>query len=187
MSEPLSKLTNCPISQSSVDANFLDHEDNFLSGLARERLWEIFVEIGHAWQNVPNDSAGLRSSWLEFIEAKTKSPPSYVGEYMNAISVMQELVGVLGREQAYEMMFFNSGVSQKDPPLTRLAHAKRYVVDEFIVVQITASGFRGFADSIFSPNRPLNYTGFIRGTRYNERPMARLYTPGLTAGRAGGE
>ena len=68
--------------------------------------------------------------------------------------------------------------------MTRLAHVKRYVVDEFIVVQITASGFRGFANSTFSPNRPLNYTGFIRGSRYNERPMARLYTPGLTAGRA---
>ena len=184
MPETLSKLANCPISQSPVDANFLDHEDDFLSEFARDKLWEIFVEIGRAWKNVENDSAGLRSSWLEFIEAKTTRTPSYVGEYMNAISVMQELVGALGREEAYRRLFFDSGVSPKDPPVTRLAHVKRYVVDEFIVVQITASGFRGFANSTFSPNRPLNYTGFIRGSRYNERPMARLYTPGLTAGRA---
>ena len=184
--EPLPKLidypaTTLPISKSPVDANLLDHEDEFLPGAAREKLWEIFVEIGRTWQNVKHDSAGLRSSWLEFIEAKTKSPPTYVGEYANAISVMQELVGALGREKAFNMLFFYSGVPD-GPPVTRLAHLKKYVVDEFITVQITASGFRGFVDNEFSTNRPLNYAGFIRGSRYNERPMARLYQPKAAAG-----
>jgi len=175
-----------PIAASRVDANLLDHEDDFLSAPARGTLWEIFVEIGRAWGNVPRDSAGLRSTWLEFIEAKTKSPPSYIGEYANAVSVMQELIAVLGREQAYHMLFFGSGVPD-GPPVTRLAHLKKYVVDEFIVVQITASGFRGFVDSQFSSNRPLNYAGFIRGSRYNEQPMARLYDPaaGATHAREG--
>jgi hypothetical protein len=176
-----------PISLSTVDANYLDHEDDFLPGVVREKLWEIFVEIGRAWGNVPDDSAGLRSSWLEFIEAKTTRSPSYVGEYANAVSVMQELVGAFGREWAYQQLFFNSGISAKDPPVTRLAHLKRYVVDEFIAVQITASGFRGFADNIFSPNRPLNYAGFVRGSRYNERPSARLYKPREAAGTAEGK
>jgi hypothetical protein len=186
---PLSSLplSSLPISNTAVGPNLLDPEDGFLTGVVREKLWEIFVEIGRAWKNVPNDSAGLRSSWLEFIEAKTTRPPSYVGEYANAVSVVQELVGLMGREEALQRLFFNSGVSQKTPPVTRLDHVKRYVVDEFIVVQVTASGFRGFAESIFSPNRSLNYTGFIRGSRYNERPTARLYTPGLTAGRAESE
>lgn len=189
MPEALAKLPKetYPIALSAVDANYLDHEDDFLPGVVREKLWEIFVEIGRAWENVPNDSAGLRSSWLEFIEAKTTRSPNYVGEYANAVSVMQELVGGLGREWAYQQLFFNSGVSAKDPPVTRLAHLKRYVVDEFIAVQVTASGFRGFADSIFSPNRPLNYAGFVRGSRYNERPSARLYKPGKAVGTAGGE
>jgi hypothetical protein len=181
MSEPLAKLLNCPIANSRADANFLDHEDSFLPGVVRERLWEIFVEIGRAWKNVPGDSAGLRSSWLEFIEAKTTRSPSYIGEYVNAVSVVQELVEVLGREAAFAGLFFNSGIAA-GPPVTRLAHVKRYVVDEFIIVQITASGFRGFADSIYDTRRPLNYTGFIRGSRYNERPSARLYTPGIAAG-----
>jgi hypothetical protein len=186
MPEALAKLPKetYPIALSPVDANYLDHEDDFLPGVVREKLWEIFVEIGRAWENVPNDSAGLRSSWLEFIEAKVTRSPSYAGEYANAVSVMHELVGVLGREWAYQQLFFNSGVSPKDPPVTRLAHLKRYVVDEFIAVQITASGFRGFADSIFSPNRPLNYAGFVRGSRYNERPSARLYTRQQPAGTA---
>ena len=91
-------LTALPVANGRVDANLLDHEDDFLPGAARERLWEIFVEIGRAWDNVPNNSAGLRSSWLEFIHAKTKSPPCYVGEYANAISVIQELTGRLRRD-----------------------------------------------------------------------------------------
>lgn len=179
-------VTALPVANGRVDANLLDHEDQFLPGAARERLWEIFVEIGRAWKNVKNDSAGLRSSWLEFIHAKTKSPPCYVGEYANAISVIQELTALLGREKAYQMLFFSSGVPD-GPPVTRLAHLKKYVVDEFITVQITASGFRGFVDHERSTNRSLNYAGFIRGSRYNERPMARLYKPKAAAGTAEGE
>lgn len=165
-----------PISLAKVDAVLIDHEDGFPTAHVEDRLWEIFVEIGRAWRNVPRDSAGLRSAWLEFIAAKTKSPPSYVGEYANAVAVMQELEAALGREEAYRMMFFNSGVPDA-PPVTRLAHAKKFVVDEFIVVQITASGFRGFVDNEHSTNRSLNYKGFIRGSRYNERPTARLSNP----------
>lgn len=170
-------LADCPIAQSPVGEQLLDHEDMSFAASTREKLWEIFVEIGRAWGNVPQDSAGLRSSWLEFIESKTTQPPSYVGEYVNAVAVMQELVEELGRQQAYQQLFFASGVGA-GPALTRLAHAKTFVVDEFIKVQITASGFRGFADKEFSTNRPLNYAGFIRGSRYNERPTARLYDPG---------
>jgi hypothetical protein len=170
------------ISQGKVDATLIDPEDQILTVAARDKLWEIFVEIGRAWDNVPDDSAGLRSSWLEFIEAKTQKQPSYVGEYANAVSVVQELVELYGREKAFAQLFFVTGAGD-GPPLTRLAHVKKYVVNEFIRVQITASGFRGFADeemtkdSIFSPHRPLNYAGFIRGSRYNERPQARLYDP----------
>jgi len=179
-------VSSFPIANARVDAALLDHEDDFLPPAVRDRLWEIFVEIGRAWKNVSRDSAGLRSTWLEFIDAKTKSPPSYAGEYANAIAVMQELEGLLGREKAFEMLFFNSGVPDT-PPLTRLAHVKKFVIDEFIAVQVTASGFRGFVDNEFSPNRPLNYAGFIRGSRYNERPMARLYKPAGSVRAAEGE
>ena len=174
MAEIANTLIGGPIASGTVSANLLDHEDQHLSAAAREMLWTIFAEIGRAWGNVERDSAGLRSSWLEFVEAKTNQPPSYIGEYVNAVSVVQELIEIFGHEEAFSLLFFANGIPA-GPPLTRLAHAKTYVVDEFIRVQITASGFRGFASDRFSSNRSLNYPGFIRGSRYNERPTARLY------------
>lgn len=174
MSDPVDAMIGGPFSRGVVPAELLDHEDSVLSAGTIEGLWNIFVEIGRCWQNVDDDSAGLRSSWLEFIHAKTTQPPSYVGEYCNAVSVVQELIALYG-SSACVLLFFKSGVPD-GPPTTRLAHAKRYVVDEFIRMQIVASGFRGFVKP-----RSLNYNGFIRGSRFNERPRARMDEPTTSA------
>jgi hypothetical protein len=63
----------------------------------------------------------------------------------------------------------------KDPSksMSRLRHAKVFVVDEFIRVQIVAGGFRGFGGR----NRAYNYNGFLRGTRYNRVQRVRTYRP----------
>jgi hypothetical protein len=177
MGDPADAVIGGPFSRGVVPAELLDHEDTVLSAATIEGLWTIFAEIGRCWDNIDEDSAGLRSSWLEFIHAKTTQPPSYVGEYCNAVSVVQELVELYG-QGAFGLLFFKSGVPD-GPPTTRLAHAKRYVVDEFIRVQIVASGFRGFVKP-----RSYNYNGFIRGSRFNEQPRARLYQPqAVTTGR----
>ena len=168
--DPVDAMIGGVFSHDAVPAQLLDHEDDFLPVAVLDGLWNIFVEIGRCWNNLDNDSAGVRSSWLEFIEAKTTRPPSYVGEYCNAVSVVQELVEVFG-SGAFVLLFLKSGVPE-GPPTTRLAHAKRYVVDEFIRMQIVASGFRGF---VAPPS--LNYNGFIRGSRFNENPRARMYDP----------
>lgn len=161
-----------PISHGQVAATLLDHEDHTLTAAQREALWEIFVEIGRCWGNFDDDSANVHSSWSEFIEAKTQQPPSYVGEYANAVAVVQELVQMYGREDAYRQLFLHSGIPS-GPPVTRLAHAKRYVVDEFIRVQIVAGGFKGFV----TPS-PANYNGYVGGSRYNRLPRVAAYVPG---------
>lgn len=170
MSDPVNAMIGGPFCRGVVPAELLDHEDSVLSAATVEGLWNIFVEIGRCWNNLDDDSAGVRSSWLEFIHAKTTQPPSYVGEYCNAVSVVQELQELYG-SSAFVLLFLKSGVPE-GPPTTRLAHAKRYVVDEFIRMQIVASGFRGFVKP-----RSYNYNGFIRGSRFNERPRARMYEP----------
>ncbi len=141
-------------------------------------LWRLFVQIGMNWRNVDKDDLGstrLKSSWLEFIDCKTTVAPSYVAEYTNAIAVIDELIVMYGETDAYRFLFFGSGVSE-GPPRTRLAHAKKFVVDEFIRVQVVASGFRGFFN--VWKNRGKNYNGFLRGSRYNWTERVRCVQAG---------
>lgn len=160
------------ISHETVSAPLIDSEATSLADADRRALWELFVEIGRCWGNLEHDSAGGKSSWLEFIESKTQSPPSYIGEYRSAVTVVQELVAIYGREAAYTMLFLRSGIPP-GPPTTRLAHAKRFVVDEFIRVQIVGGGFRGFGRPA-----PVNYNGFIAGSRYNRKQRSTAWIPG---------
>lgn len=155
----------------SVPATRIDPEDHQLTFLQREQLWELFVEIGKAWRNMDHQSANVKSSWMEFIHSKTEQQPSYVGEYANAIAVIQELEQMYGREQAFQKLFFESGVPE-GPPTTRLAHAKIYVIDEFIRMQVVAGGFKGFVKPT-----ALNYKGYVGGSRYNETSRVRDYEP----------
>ena len=161
-----------PICKGAVEPTFIDHEDTTLTAGQREALWEIFVEIGRCWGNLDEGSTSVHSSWSEFIEAKTKSPPSYVGEYASAVQCVQELVQLHGKEEGYALLLLHNGIPA-GPPLTRLAHAKKYVIDEFIRVQIVAGGFKGFV----TPS-PVNYHGYVGGSRYNRLPRVVPYVPG---------
>jgi hypothetical protein len=142
-----------------------------------ERLWDLFQQIGRTWDNVSAGSAGQRSSWLEFIDLRCTKKPSYLAEYRSALQVVQELVDAYGLVEGYRQLFFNGKLTgeTKDPSKTmsRLRHAKVFVVDEFIRVQIVAGGFRGFGGR----NRAYNYNGFLRGTRYNRVQRVRTYRP----------
>ena len=178
MTDDTGTLIGGTICHDLVPATRIDHEDKLLSRQERDELWKVFVEIGHCWRNLPDDSASVKSSWLEFIGAKTENEPSYTGEYTNAVSVVQELVGMYGREEAFRRLFLENGIPD-GPPTTRLAHAKRYVVDEFIRVQVVAGGFKGF----IAPGS-LNYKGYVGGSRYNRTPRVRDFEP-TTEGRDG--
>jgi hypothetical protein len=159
-------------------ATLIDPESVTLSEADRDALWKLFVAIGRCWGNLDDDSASVKSSWLEFIEAKTQSPPSYFGEYRNAISVMQELIDLYG-DNAYAFLLLRSGIPD-GPPTTRLAHLKRYVVDEFIRVQVVAGGFKGFGKPA-----PHNYNGYVGGSRYNRLPRVTAWVPGTDAEQKG--
>jgi hypothetical protein len=136
----------------------------------RHFLWRIFVEIGKCWGNVRWNSSNLKSSWLEMIEAKSAEPPSYTAEYINAIYVVRELIAIYGEEIAFSRLFLSNNIPP-GPPLTRLAHAKVFVVDEFITMQVMASGFKHFGG--------VNYAGYVKGSRYNLVPQVRAYTQAL--------
>jgi hypothetical protein len=145
-------------------------------------LWRIFVAIGDTWKNTFRDSAGLKSSWLEFLTQKTVIRPSYVEEYLNAIAVVGELVSLYGEADAFDRLFLRNGLLVDENGRlvldSRLAHAKHFVVDEFIRVQIVAGGFRNFVQPVWptiETDYTLNYNGFIAGSRFSRLRPARHY------------
>jgi hypothetical protein len=128
-------------------------------------LWRLFQEIGRTWNCSKTASINISSDWREFIQAKTSIAPSYTGEYSNAVSCVSELILTYGEEEAFRKLFIDHGIDGKAPPLTRLAHLKVYVVNEFIRVQVAKEGFKSWQGS--------NYKGFLGGSRFNRKPRAR--------------
>ena len=96
--------------------------------------------------------------------------PSYIGEYVNAVYVVRELINIYGEEIAFSRLFLSNNIPP-GAPTSRLAHAKVYVVDEFITMQVMASGFKHFGG--------VNYAGYVKGSRYNLVPQVRAYTEAL--------
>lgn len=140
-----------------------------------ECLWELFQQIGRTWNNVAGDSAGQRSSWLEFLALRCTVDPSYLGEYRNAVQITNAYVDQLGLIDGYRRLLVDKQLcveaAKQANVETRLHHVKHYVVNEFIHVQIVTGGFRGFGGE----NRAYNYNGFVRGTRYNRTHTVRDY------------
>ena len=183
----MTEMIGGEVCHARVSTHLLEGDGGPLTVGERDALWRIFVEIGRCWglvhtrssdppgtrdrRHAVRDSANARSSWLEFIEAKTTVAPSYAAEYRNAIAVVDELIGMYGEEDAFRRLFLKNGIpsKQRGKPATRLAHAKEFVVDEFIAVQLVAGGFKEFFAR--------NYNGYIGGSRYNRRPTVRAYAP----------
>ena len=179
----LEKLIGGELCKDKIDPRLLPVEGQRLSPYEMDGLWRIFQKIGSVWGTLPRyapHAENLKSSWLEFIEAKTGTDPSYAAEYSNAVSVVDELIEIYGEEEAFPKLFLDNGIPQngdgtpKGFPETRLEHAKRYVVDEFIRVNIVASGFKSFGPD---GGRGENYKGYIGGSRYTLEPRVRAYDP----------
>ena len=154
--------------KAEVSPGLLQGEGQQLTQHEMDVLWRLFVEIGRCWENALSDSANMKSSWLEFIRVKTTTSPSYSAEYSNAVSVVDEVTAIYGEEKAFALLFLQNGIPL-GPPITKIAHAKRYVIDEFIRVQLVAGGFKAFGGR--------NYNGYLGGSRYNIRPRVRAYLP----------
>ena len=167
------------VCKQQLASQLLPAEPRELTRAEIDGLWRIFVAIGTMWQNTVHDSAGLKSSWLEFLTSKTRIQPSYVAEYVNALEVVEELIKIYKETEAFEKLFLDNGIIPADSLDTRLAHAKHFVVDEFIRVQIVAGGFKNFIrpqqNPEIRPDNIVNYNGFIAGSRFNRIKPVRPY------------
>ena len=145
-------------------------------------LWQLFVAIATTWSGHRHESNGqvlerngsnghgspdplaLRSQWLEFIEVRTRTAPSYGGEYRSAVLVLEELSRVHGSAMWDELLF---GASRTAPMTSRLGHLRRYVVEEFIKVWLAVGGFKAFGAG--------NFNGYVSGSRFAVQSPYRLH------------
>lgn len=176
-----SKITTIggSVCQEKLSASLIFAEGQQLTHQNKEALWELFEAIGENWSNTIYNSNNQRSSWYEMLKAKTENAPNYTGEYVNAIYVLHELYALYGKKEAFYKLFFESGIAHDEPPTTRLAHCKVFVVNEFIRMQITAGGFKSWGTK-YGGEQARNYHGFLGGTRYNRVSRVRAYDPNTT-------
>lgn len=147
------------VCKEDVGANFLVATSQELSTDVLSVLWLLFEAIGKTWMN-SSDSSSYKPQWNEFINLRITSSPNYEGEYLNAYSVINELVDIYGQEEAFTKLLLNIEHTDGDTG-NRLAHTKKYVVNEFIKVYLTSGGFKEFGSR--------NYNSFIGGLR-NSNP-----------------
>jgi hypothetical protein len=159
---------SCVYCNTAVSADLLPGDIQQLTAQELDVLWRLFQEVGRTWNCTKTDSSNIRSDWREFIQAKTSVAPSYTGEYSSAVSCVSELILTFGEKEAFRKLLIDHGIDGKAPPLTRIAHLKVYVVNEFIRVQIAKEGFKSWQGS--------NYKGFLGGSRFNRKPRARIAT-----------
>jgi hypothetical protein len=117
-------------------------------------LWELFIAICDRWKNVPDPDA-MRSRFGTFLSNRIEQDPRYLLEYQRAVEVVAELRQEKGRAGAYEFLLTDPGAGA-NPPNTRLQHARQYVSNEFITLQLSLGAFQAFSGAT-------NYPGYIRG------------------------
>lgn len=139
-------------------------ESQTLADDEMEELWKLFREIHEAWGSVASRPDDMASQWQEFIQLKVSESPSYLEQYRHACELLSELRQTHG-DRLYQYLFFDGELHRHRD--SRLASLKRYVIDEFIRVYVSSSGFRSFGGK--------NYTGFVSGSRYRSQRPYRSY------------
>jgi hypothetical protein len=113
-------------------------EPGALSAEELGRLWAINGEIVRRWRmaDLPKDVFG------QFLDQKTTSPPSYLGEYRHALALM----GPLTDPRAVGAFLERVAAEGPDgsPDSAGLRRVKTYVVGEFMASNLMSGGFRQF-------------------------------------------
>jgi hypothetical protein len=180
-------MTSAQLSNAELPERLLPAEPGPVSPGDLEILWQLFVAIATAWGDGCRghesnghasgghtslesalghgspDPLALRSQWLEFIEARTLTAPSYGAEYRSAVLTLEELNRVHGSAMWDELLF---GESRGASVTSRLGHLRRYVVEEFIKVWLVSGGFKAFGAG--------NYNGYVSGSRFAVQSPYRL-------------
>lgn len=185
-----------PIFSETLAPPVLPSKPRALTQSEIDGLWAIFAKINSNWElfhtrdekHLVPDALNLHSTWLEFVRLRAqplhypeymRQLPSYVGEYENALTVVDALRRQNPDSDPLERLLRYEGHpngAKSVPVNSRFRHARKYVVEEFMTVMIIAGGFKEFGGR--------NYNGFIGGSRFNEVTQIVSATPGNGPGEA---
>ncbi|HET9627731.1 MAG TPA: hypothetical protein VFP84_40515 [Kofleriaceae bacterium] len=118
-----------------------------------EALWQLFIQIGRFWGNVPEPEP-YRTRFQTFITSRMELNPLYRELYIQARHVIEDLIAAHGVEPAYEVLFTDP-LANLAPPATPLQFTRQYVSNELIALQLALGGFLAFG--------ALNYPGYFGG------------------------
>lgn len=99
----------------------------------KQRLWRLAEATGALWSL----SDLSRGDLLGFLDLKTGSAPSYLGEYRSALEVFAAACRDHPPPQAVEAIL-------RDPGQPAADHARQFVIAEFIALHLASGGFRQF-------------------------------------------
>lgn len=150
------------MSKYHLEAKYLVSENlHKLDNLMRGKLWQLYCNICEFWQTT-DDPSFMRSDLFVFISNRIESNTKYMAEYANYIEVIDELIEESGDKQAY-VKLFTDPLGNITPPVSKLARAKQFVVNEFISLNLALGGFKTFGNPNVADGILLNYPGFIGG------------------------
>lgn len=136
-----------------------------LSTTEIDTLWRLFAAIPKQWDVVFNVDL-LRSRWNDMIEARSGPPIDKREAYINAAAVFAALESSR-TDDCLQLIFVDTVISTAKQNMTRLEHAKLFVVNEFIRCFVTMGGFHAFV------REGRNYAAFLGGSRFRDWPPVR--------------
>jgi len=131
-------------------------------------LWDLFCAIPTHWGLTFNTQL-LRSRWNDMIAVRSSGPPDRRHAFVDAAAVFKALRNQ--QPEHLKLIFSDTVVRESKDGMTRLEHAKLFVINDFLRCFVAMGGFRAFVPE------GRNYTGFLGGSRFRE------WAPVRTGGR----
>jgi hypothetical protein len=108
-----------------------------------EQLWQLFTRMAARWQ-MAGEVELDENAFAQIIRAKTTLAPSYLTEYREARGILEEVERDMARDAAAFDQLFAVPIGLESFELTRLGRLQKFVIGEFLELQMAYGGFRAF-------------------------------------------
>ena len=107
------------------------------------QLWVLFTRMAMRWQ-IAGDVDLDEHGFAAFVRAKATLPPSYLTEYQEAGAILAEVEREMQQDPAAFDQLFVVPAGLQGFEVTRLGRLQKFVIGEFLELQMAHGGFRPF-------------------------------------------